>query len=226
VRVLSEQRATRRAIIPAVYMTWPIVGLILGLVFVVSFHGPIAGLLNRIRKIGPTGVEADSAAAAQEKVAAQEGNLKTQVSPGAEELLQTFDNQVVLEAERNVRTDLEKRKIVEQPERERVLIRVAAVTGICFLFERAYVLIFGSQLWLLQALNSAVRTKQEILPIYTNAKAAAPQLYSQYSFEQWLNFLVSQSLILINGETVAITVRGREFLKYLIQEGHTLQKTG
>jgi len=59
------------------------------------------------------------------------------------------------------------------------------------------------------------------------AKSANPILYSNYTFDQWLNFMLSQLLIVfVDGNAVGITVRGREFLKYVVQEALPLNKAG
>jgi hypothetical protein len=38
--------------------------------------------------------------------------------------------------------------------------------------------------------------------------------------------MFSQQLIIVQGNAIGITIRGREFLKYLIQEAHLLNKLG
>ncbi len=141
-------------------------------------------------------------------------------------MLRVFDNQLLLEGEKYIKADLDKRNITNPAERERVLIRLVSVTGTAALFERAYILIFGSQIRALQTLNARLLQKQELVPFYVAAKSEYQNIYSNYAFDQWFNFMLSQTFIIMQGNTVGITNRGREFLKYLIQEAHSLNKAG
>jgi hypothetical protein len=59
------------------------------------------------------------------------------------------------------------------------------------------------------------------------ATVLSPDFYANYSFDQWLNFMVAQVLVRVdNGDEVSITVAGREFLKSVVQQGLSFNKTG
>jgi hypothetical protein len=209
----------------AAFANWPVVVLVFGIVFIFAFYGPIGRFLDRASRIGPQGVETGSATA-QEKSLQREQTSES-LSSQADEFLRLFDSKMLLEAEGAVRADLAKRNITNPGERERVLVRLVAAAGAGFVFERIYNQIFGSQIKALQALNASALPRDGIEPFYRAAKAENPNFYSNYSFDQWFNFMVSHTLIaMMDGNTVGITVRGREFLKFLIQEAHILNKAG
>jgi hypothetical protein len=95
------------------------------------------------------------------------------------------------------------------------------------MFERTYGLIFGSQISFLQQMNGGPLTIEHAREFYDRAKAAFVEVYKNYSFEQWLNFM--ESFILLSKTAdgrLAITARGRGFLSYLTENGYTIQRAG
>lgn len=96
------------------------------------------------------------------------------------------------------------------------------------LFERTYNFIFGSQILLLERLNSSPLSMDDLKQFYERARDAFPEIYKNYTFEQWLNFLESFTLITRtqDGSLFAITPRARGFLRYIIDNGYTTQKAG
>jgi hypothetical protein len=63
-----------------------------------------------------------------------------------------------------------------------------------------------------------------VFPFYTSAAQTFPALYANYSFDQWFGYLRSQGLIREDGDAVSITIRGRDFLKFLIDEGRSAKQ--
>jgi hypothetical protein len=149
------------------------VALIFGLIFIAAFYSPIKKFLERANKIGPAGVEA-SATSAQEKV-----TIDPTPSSQFNELLRVFDNQLLLEAEDTVKADLAKRNVTNAVERERALVRIAAVAGLGFIFERAYLWIVGSQLKAMQALNSTTLPRAGLVQC---CKSRKPEFLCQFLF--------------------------------------------
>jgi len=94
-------------------------------------------------------------------------------------------------------------------------------------FENLYSLIFGSQIVLLQDLNSVYvtgRPVEAVKPFYETAARTFAAVYQNYSFDQWLAFLVSSGLITRDGNVVKMTEEGRDFLRYLVQVGKPMFK--
>jgi hypothetical protein len=184
-------------------------------------EGPIARLFDRIREIGRTGLKAD--AQQQEAKALEEINLSA-----AEVFEKTFPNELLSERQKNIRVALEGQMLSDASEREKYLVRLVAVTGTALVFEVIYRVIYGSQLAALHALNSAPMNAERLRPLYDTAAAREPALYQGYAFEQWLDFMVNNRLVLRipNGYGLQITIEGREFLKFVVGQGLSLVKAG
>jgi hypothetical protein len=158
---------------------------------------------------------------------AQETNIERRVS-GADELLARFDNALIREQEDSIRQELNNNRVDNPTEREKVLVRHLAVAVTYSRFEQVYYTIYGSQIRVLQALNAAGSShKDNVKAYYDLACLSAPSFYSNYSFDQWLNYMQSRMLLRIDGgDMVSITVFGREFLTFLVQEGRSIEKLG
>jgi hypothetical protein len=58
---------------------------------------------------------------------------------------------------------------------------------------------------------------------YDKAAVDYPNLYPKYSFEQWLNYLMSEQLLIRHpSDMLEITHKGRDFLKYLAHWGRDI----
>lgn len=202
------------------WMTWPVVGLILGLAALLIFRQPLTRLLDRTRRIGKGGLEAEG----------QPRELQQPSGPSAsEELRRLFDNALLVRREEQIRSELQRLAFTDFNERETFLIRVLAAASIVQSFEQIYATIWGSQLGALQFLNSAGSAGVApalLRPWYDQAAAIFPAAYGSYTFEQWLGFLRSQALVLDTTTGIAISLEGREFLKYLLHQGYALYKPG
>ena len=197
--------------------------LTFGIFFVLRFQKEIGHFIERTRRITKEGVEAGSTG-----IATQEVENIAKPSP-ADELLQSFDNQLLVEQESLIRDYLEEHKIDTAAEKERVLTRYLAASYIVLRFESIYQLIWGSQLRALELLNESA--PQGVLlaalePWYELGKAVDPAWYQNYAFQQWYGFLENPPLVVNKAGTIHITLLGREFLKYLVQSGYSLVKRG
>ena len=200
-------------------LNWPLAVVLLGVVAILVFRPQLARLIDRMQQIKAPGVAIQAAAAQTGSgSAAQESAPKA-----AEELRKMFDNQIVVEREELILTDLNKRQ-VHGPDREKFLLRFASAISFAWQFENIYNLIFGSQLALLHQLNTMAPLGVPIADARRAFDAACrsyPDFYKTYSFDQWMAFLQGQALILRSGnDRVSITVAGREFLKYLVERGY------
>ena len=200
------------------FLAWPGVVLILGIIVIIVFKQPLTRFLDRAERIGKGGIQAATGA--------QASGIEVKPSP-ADELLKEFDNALLVEREKFIRTELERLQVSPGPDRERVLIRLLAALALVQSFERTYTLIWGSQIAALQSLNSAGTVSVELLrPWYDQAAARDPELYGRYTFDEWLGFLQANLLVLRSGDGVCISLEGREFLKYLLHQGYSLYKLG
>lgn len=193
--------------------------VILGIAFFFIFRTPINGFISRVRSISKTGITTDPA----QKEAGPERDPRAE----AEALMRNLDNALIREAEEGITNELRQRNLLGT-EALPVLVRYLAGMQIAFGFEETYRLIWGSQLSLLDYLNSQVdgQPAEALRSFYVLAASQYPEVYTGYSFEAWLGFLRDHLLIREDGGRLRVTVRGREFLAYLTRMGRTRNKAG
>ncbi len=107
---------------------------------------------------------------------------------------------------------------VPASERETHLFHALTVSFIYTQFEILWFNIYASQIKALQRLNEGRLKREGIFPYYTEAATANAATYADYSFDQWLGFMRSHSVIREDWDLISITVRGQDFLKFLIDE--------
>ena len=98
------------------------------------------------------------------------------------------------------------------------LIRELASFQLAVEYERIYHLIFKSQIDLLQRLEGMKDTlsREEAMEYYKESKKKYPQAYFNFTFDNWLAFLTTSSLVLEEKSFLKITNNGRAFLTYII----------
>lgn len=186
--------------------------------FFILFRKQIISLFPRVKSIGKNGVILDS----QQKESINELDPRSE----AESLMRELDSGLIRELEDNIKDELSKRKLLGI-EGVPVLIRYFASMSIAYVFSEIYRLIWGSQLKLLDYLNSNNKQSAESLKdFYDSGLVLYPEYYKKYSFEQWLGFLKDQLLIREDSGYISITVRGREFLMHLTRMGLSKNKSG
>ena len=190
------------------HFVWPGVVLILGILFILLFKKDISTLLGRTKKIGKGGIE----------IVSSELQKSSQSKSSTEELMRTFDSVSLLENEKRIKEDLEERKLADPQDKIDVLVRHLAVYQLSYLFERFNNSIFGSQISILQHLNSKSlgETAEPLEPFYANAAKKYPETYADYPFENYLSFLVTAGLLEKKDERYSVTALGRDFLIYLV----------
>lgn len=199
---------------------WPITAFLTFVTFVLIFRKQIGGLLDRTKKWGVGKLKGEAYK--------QEPSAELKSSTADEFLRPRAENPLIASQERIIREGLENQNI-NPDDMERVLVNLLAEQTIINYFERLYISIFGSQITALQSLNVAGVVGVDVLalrPHYDEAVALWPNSYTNYSFEQWLEFLISAGLIIRTGDNVRITQEGHEFLKYIIHRSYTDIKAG
>lgn len=191
---------------------------VITIAFFFIFRKQIIGLFPRVKSIGKGLIDLDS----------EQQKSKSEVDPQkeAESLMRQLDSVLIRETEDMIRGELGKKNLLGT-EAVPVLIRYVAALSIAYSFLEIYRIIWGSQLNLLDYINSQNPQLPEALKVFYNSGAAQyPLIYSGYPFEQWLGFLKDQLLIREDKGLIGITVRGREFLTYLTTTGLTRNKVG
>jgi hypothetical protein len=107
-------------------------------------------------------------------------------------------------------------------DREDALAKFIGIGFWGYMHEITWAYIFRSQVLALTELNA----RGGLLPIadirahVERAKTDYPQTYASYSFEQWMIFMTSHNLCIRHPtEMIEITIRGRDFLKFLTHWG-------
>jgi hypothetical protein len=132
---------------------------------------------------------------------------------------QTYSGQLQAEVEGNVRTMIQNNP---PSERDEFVVKFIARGLINVFYDRVWLTIFRSQVLALMELNKRILRREEIKTYYDEATQRSPKIYADYSFDQWLSYLRTQVFILEHpGHSFEITVRGKDFLKYMIHYGYT-----
>lgn len=56
------------------------------------------------------------------------------------------------------------------------------------------------------------------------SKVEFPELYKNYSYSSYINFLTVHNLVIIEEDSIKITHLGKDFLKYIIEERLSIEK--
>ena len=196
-------------------MKWPL----LVLVIVLIVKKPIVDLISRITKIGLPGTtfEAQQQQSSEKEEQKQVSNVDRALGIFRDETLEKF-KKAVLEETQLDKIPLDKDKVSQ-------LLNYSIVIYIIKHYDSIYSSIYGSQLAILQQLNTnSSETENSIRRYYDNVAKNFPKVYDDYAYDEYLGFLYSHSLIVKNGDKIAITNNGIDFLKYLIETGKSANK--
>ncbi|MCV2420314.1 hypothetical protein [Paucibacter sp. DJ2R-2] len=190
-------------------LVWPGVSLILGLVAIGAFRGPLVRKIDRITRATKEGISFE-----QPQV---ESKPKGDTLSFDDLMKQPISN-AVLEREKFISGKLREIAFKTDAERIAVLMRALASVGVDSDFYKVAHVIFGSQVSFLVQLSGTQQglPKQVAVSRYTDAKLAFPEIYATRSFEQWIGYLLNINLVRIDGDSYDITQHGSDFLKYLV----------
>lgn len=108
-------------------------------------------------------------------------------------------------------------------EREAVTIKLLATGFISYLYDKTWWSIYKSQLLALQELNTNTLRREDVKVFYDRAAEQHTQAYGTYTFDEWLAYMKKEVLILDQpGNSIGITVRGKDFLKYILHYGYSI----
>lgn len=140
--------------------------------------------------------------------------------------LATFHNYTINKAVTQVENETQVAEIHNINAKYERMFNYSKVLYILLTFERVYNIIYGSQLQLLQYINTYSNlSTEELIPFYETAKSKYPEFYETYTFESWLQFLINMDLIIRNDDgKYSITWIGRDFLKFIIELALSMSK--
>ena len=88
-----------------------------------------------------------------------------------------------------------------------------------------YRAIFGSQIAVVRLLNTRPCIDVPVvLEFFSTIRSRNPDFYDGMTFDQWLGYLRVVKLVRQDGDKIAITPEGREFLDYLTASGLPVNK--
>jgi hypothetical protein len=176
-----------------------------------KFDESIGKTLHRLKKLGPAEFEPPS-----QPLKIETSNPPAELPAAVDSLPQRFEAPI-----------REWLNLLPPDQHEAELVRALVAWQMAWGYEVVNFHVFGSQIALLQALNSQSLTLDRARLFYQEAAAQLPDFYSDYSFEAWLAWLRDTAELIANlDHGVSITEHGREFLKYLIHRGYAVARPG
>jgi len=208
-----------------------------GLVFIFAFRAQIGALISRVTKIGAGKYAAETSEPNPEQrppttiAEPLSQRLHEGADPrrAADELIGKLSRTpFVVEQEDRLKQALSAQGLVpESPETHRVLIAYLTTALLTAEFEKLHSVLWTTQMRLLNEANPRAPvgvTVDEIRAYYDRGAAESPAIYAHYTFDDYLDFLVSQHLLVASDapEHYTITVKGRTMLLYFVNEGKAL----
>ncbi len=139
----------------------------------------------------------------------------------------SYTSSVTAEVEKNVRLAAAQNQPTDH---EGFMARLIGIGLVAYVHEMTWVHIFKSQLLMLTELNrrGGFMPLNDAKPYYDKAVTDFPKIYSNYSYNQWVSFMKQEQLLIQHpDDRLEITVRGKDFLKYLTHWGRDLEsRTG
>lgn len=216
------------------HLGWPVVALILGLLF----RKPLSGILDRVNNIKGPGFEFTANAQLAQKTAEPPEALKGEIVPVAsvaaptpiavltgdalaakKEAVKNFGKGIEI-VDEDVPTIEAQMAALDMPldseDTTHILVRHLATTQLMLRCERTHRSIFGSQIAALHMLNmQGPQPESAIKPFFETARNKEPQYYGSYTFEKWIGFLIGEIAVRCDGGQYGITVYGRTYLEYI-----------
>lgn len=204
-------------------LIWPLVTIII--VFIL--RKTIINLINRINKIGFGGIAAEASRQKEEidRVLPEQGQKISGKNELVEKGLGIYSEYTLERASVVVDEESKVQTFDRSEDKINILYKYSQALYLLLNFERTYNTIFGSQLYLLERVNTHTESKESLKNFYDIAVKSYPEFYANYPYEQYLNFLINRDLIIFdeNGNC-SITWLGRDFLKFLVETGRTINK--
>ncbi|RTL14048.1 MAG: hypothetical protein EKK56_02485 [Flavobacteriaceae bacterium] len=204
-------------------ISWPIVSLII----LSYFKKPILRFLKQVKRVsyGETVVERQNKSQKDEKSAIDiltKGNDFTYI----DETLNKFSETTKKASLKVIEDETKVSEVQDYQQKYERILKYSQLLIIVKGAEKIYSSIYGSQIRLLQKLNYSREKTEEIKYLYDNAVKYFPETYKNYSYDNYLNYLVVQGLIVFEDDKdyISITETGKDFLRYLVESNSNLDK--
>jgi len=192
---------------------WPAVVLVLGIIAIFLFRKPIAGLIGRIRSAGKW-FTADAPPEAQQDTRRQSDVV---------EKLKDVSSPVIRDRENRIKMDLESSGLETSGDTVSILTRRLAAAQFLVFAERIYNNIFGGQIYILKRINESKLTglqKNIVDGHFIHVSTVLfPEHLKGWTLQTYMDFLVSNGLVVEREDRYYITGDGAEFLVWMAHMG-------
>ena len=188
---------------------WIVIAIVVCFIFFcIFFQRNIRAFIDRSKSFQGRGFKVDANGKPQNPAKTKDNSV--------DELMKAFDNPILKEREQLIEADLKNRGVHSDTDKIQILTRHLAATQINIVFVAIDAQIYGSQVALLQFLNTQNDLPKEGLKaFYDIAASKNPAFFQRYPYEQYLAFLINWALIIEKDKNLSITLFGVEFLSYL-----------
>jgi hypothetical protein len=219
-------------------LKWPLVTIGIVVFLAIYFKKSFSNLIGRINKFKFWKVDADVSQVNQgtdTTVLAHSSStttITTTVPPNRTDSLEyinrilgAFIPATIEQYKGAIENEIHLSRVTDPNERMQLLYSYSQALVIVLNFERFYNKIFGSQIYLLEYLNTGgIESKQNLKKFYNDAAKQFPEIYKSIEYQKYLTFLIDSALVINNNDIFEITTSGRDFLKFLVETGKTVFK--
>jgi hypothetical protein len=192
-------------------LNWPLAALIFGVFFVVFYRKEIATMLSSLKGISKDGVLFEPSINAQK--ADKKSRFDELSNVGNYKMLQVY--------EKNIIDGLKNDGLFHDNDTVKILLKHLALAQMRIEFEQIYKIIFGSQIFLLKRLNEnmGLGLGKDYVDKYVLEAISNNEDLRDWNIDEYLSFLFLRELIRDDNGVYQITVKGHDFLSYLIAAG-------
>jgi len=135
--------------------------------------------------------------------------------------MRALDSPALLEQERLIKADLQKRGLEHEGDTVDVLVRYLAQSQLTVIFEEVYRLIFGSQIYILKRINESRALKRSVVEEHFRYTQTLFPVFADWDTDRYMLFLLGRGVVVFANEEYIITTLGMEFLAWMIRVGAT-----
>lgn len=199
---------------------WAFAIYMLGRFVVKQLDGHLGKAAERLRKVGP--VEFEVSATPPQNNEAENPIVAEQAANGQSQAATSNLNQIQLNQLQAVRAWIQ---TLPNDTRDAQVEIALANWQLSWNFEALNFQMLGSHLNFLSQCNATAISEISARATYDAVSKWYPHVYANYSFEQWLNWIVNSGLVARQNGSLAITEYGREFLRYVVGRGYSLTRS-
>jgi hypothetical protein len=206
-------------------LKWPAVALVAVIAIALLFRREIRGLLHGVRaraiKVGSTELAPEQIPPPERPAAPVAVTPTPGAAAGIPHIFELNDSAFVTNVIDEMTKNLANLRFDSPATRERWMVREGAALVIMLDYERLYRVIWQSQMNLLWVANITTGTDvKRAKEFYDKGAANAPTVYADYSFDQWLGFVVDATGLLTKDAEgrLKTSEKGQLFLEYLVKQ--------